>query len=145
MAFTITDQELAVLFRITTDPDGTLPAAQSTAIKFLRAGAEACILAYAPDAPDSVHDTALVRLGGFLYDADPAEIRVTNPMAASGAESVLAMWRKHRIGVIGAADAILPPLPPGQGGNVPDPPGDGHYILTSNDGVLTWVEFPSPS
>ena len=144
MAFTITDNELAVALRITTDPDTDPDAAIKTTLQFLIATAKAHILHYAPAAPDAVHDGSLVRLVGFLYDVDATDRVALNPLMNSGAASMLQPWRDHRIGVIGAADAILPPTPT-PGGTVPEPPGDGYFILTSDDGALSWVAFPPPS
>jgi len=141
MAFNITDGELAVLFRITTDGTAPLSDAQATTIRYLRAAAEAMILITAPGAPDAVHDGALVRLAGFMYDND-GETRITDMMGVSGARQMLAPWRTHAIGVIGTP-ADTPITPPG-GGVLPPLPGDGTFILQTIDGVLTWVKFPAP-
>lgn len=141
MAFTVTDGQLAVLLRVATD-EATVAAPIALAIKFLSLAAKESITRYAPHAPDEIHDGALIRLAGFLYDQDPTDPITTNPMRTSGAEAMLAPWRVIGVGVLTGDDGE--PLPVPGGGNVPDPPADGHYILTSNEGVLTWVEFPAP-
>lgn len=136
MSFTITNQELAVLFRISTDPEGTIPAAQATALKFLAAGAKSAILTYAPDAPDEIHDLALSRLAGFLYDND-ADTRITNPMQVSGAAALLSQYRVHNVGVIGGED--LAPT-----GGLPAVPSEGTFLLVARDGIRSWFDWPLP-
>lgn len=139
MACTITDAELAVLFRAASDT-ASVPPQIELAVKYVSLTAKALILEYAPDAPDAIHDGSLVRLAGWLYDADPADQGRRPPMEASEAAPMLASWRTHNVGVIESPEE----LKPAQGASVPAPPDDGHYILTSNQGVLTWVEFPAP-
>ena len=140
MAFTITDGELAVMLRVATD-ENAVAAPIALAIRFLAAAAKETITRHAPDAPDEVHDGALIRLAGFLYDQDPTDPVTRNPMDVSGAAALLAPWRTHNAGVITGDESEPVPIPTG---SVPNPPDDGHYILTSNDGVLKWVSFPAP-
>ena len=72
--------------------------------------ASALILRNAPAAPDDIHNEALIRLVGYLWDAPfvPSVGRTVtvNALAASGATALLSPWRSHRAGVVGAtADA----------------------------------------
>lgn len=151
MAFTITDGDLAVAIRIVTDPD-SVPKPVAVAMQYIRALATEQIAVYAPDAPDGAHDGALVRLAGWYYYYEDDSLggavnSPVNPILASGAAAILSQWRVHNAGVIAGDDGPVPgpsPAPPAGPGNVPEPPGDGYFILTSNDGQLTWVAFPPP-
>lgn len=144
MAFTITNAELAVAIRAATD-ETSVTAPVAKAISYIALSAKALIERYAPAAPEPINDQALIRLAGYLYDSDPTDPRAGAPMIVSGAAPLLAPWRNHYLGVIDETGAEIPVIPPGDTGNVPEPPaGDGRYILQSIDGVLTWVSFPAP-
>lgn len=147
MPVTITPETAAVAIRAATDAD-TIPPAVAGTIAVLFPAASAMIEEHAPSAPDAVQDAALVRLLGWMYDADPTDSRVSRAIAVSGAAGILAQWRVHRAGAItetgnGGGPTPTPDPVPG-GGGVPSPPPSGHYILTANDGDLEWVEFPAP-
>ena len=64
----------------------------------------------APNAPDSVHDTAAWMLAGYLYDRPFAGSgdRYANAMRNSGAASVLLPYRTHRAGIVGRGDESTP-------------------------------------
>ena len=118
-------------------------------VKVALAAASQCVVDYAPKAPDAVHDAAVVRLAGWMYDADPSDPQTAQALRVSGAQALLGAYREHRAGAIGLVegpDGPGPsPAPPIPGGDIPAPPDSGHYVLTSNNGVLTWVLFPAPS
>lgn len=140
MAITITAAQVAVAIRAATDVND-VPDVVATVLDILVPAAGAIILEWAPSAPDSVHDASLVRLSGWLYDADPADSRAGQAMQLSGAASLLAPFRAHRAGIIDAPGDVPGSVP---GGGVPTPPASGSFILTSNNGVLTWIAFPVP-
>lgn len=142
MAITITAAQVALAIRAATDPE-EIPEAVSTVLSFLVPAASSIVLAWAPSAPDAVHDAALIRLTGWLYDADPADGRSGQAMQLSGAASLLAPFRVHRAGIIDTPDDGPAPAP-APGGGVPAPPSAGNFILTSNNGELSWVAFPLP-
>ena len=96
MAVTITAIQLAAAMRI---GDGLTPLEEPQAgvIDRILASATAMVESYAPDAPESVQNEAVIRLGGFLYDAPPgASMRFSNPFSDSGAQALLARFRVVR-------------------------------------------------
>lgn len=140
MAVTITQGELAVAIRAATD-EAAVPAPVATVISFLAPAAAAMIIEYAPNAPDDVHNLAMIRLCGWLFEADPTDSRISRAMEVSGAQGILSRWRSHTLGIVvesgsaGTSPASgLPPLP-----------ADGNFILASDDGRLVWVAFPKPA
>ena len=140
MAVTLTPADVAVAIRAATATDA-VPAPVTTVLGFLVPAASALVLDYAPTAPDAVHNGALIRLAGWLYDSDPADPAVGRALQVSGAASLLAPYRQHRAGAVGAATPVPTPAP---GAGIPPPPPEGHYILTVTNGVLGWIEFPRP-
>lgn len=102
MAVTRTVTQLAADLRI---GDGTTAPAGAVAVVLQRidATARALVVAYAPDAPDEIHDEAYVRLAGWLYDQDPSGSNPGGPaaMRASGAASLLNSYKVRRAGLIG--------------------------------------------
>ena len=145
MPATLTVGQVAVAIRAATDPDMVPPAIAAILDCLVPAG-KALVEGYAPGAPDAVLDAALIRVVGWLFDADPAETRTRNPMQVSGATAILSSWHIQRAGLVmgDTAPAVVVPTPPAGGGNVPDPPGDGNFILTSDNGEFVWVMFPKP-
>lgn len=143
MAFTLTDAQVAVIIRAATDINTVSPVVSLT-LKCLIDASKDMITRQAPSAPDSVMDAALVRLTGYLYDNDPSDpgTRGVDPLSQSGAGAILAQWRVHRAGIIDPTTATIGPEP--SGGELPPLPPNGHFILTTDDGVLVWVEFPAP-
>ena len=143
MAVTITNAEIAVAIRAAATAD-SVPAPIATVLSFLAPAATAMILHYAPDAPDAMHNAALIRLAGWLYDADPTDSRISDALTVSGAANLLSQWRAHRAGIITATGET-----PGGGGiptgaGLPPLPETGHFILTVDNGALKWVAFPPP-
>ena len=61
---------------------------------------------HAPDAPDVVHNEAVFRMSGYIYDRPfaSAETRFSNGIRNSGAASVLLPYRVHRLGLSGGDD-----------------------------------------
>ena len=143
MAFTITTKQIAVAIRVAIEED-LVDSSILAVLEWIVMSSKEQILAYAPHAPDAVHNLALVRLSGYIYEVDPTDqFQSDNPLSNSGATALLAQWRIHNAGVITGDDAAPAPVPL-PAGSIPNPPDDGHYILTSNEGVLTWVSFPAP-
>ena len=76
--------------------------------------ASARVLRYAPDAPDEIHNEAVIRLAGYLAQSDYGGIseETVGPMTVkrpvnhaamfrnSGAAGLLAPWRTHRAGSV---------------------------------------------
>ena len=93
MAVTISVIELAASLRL---GDGVANVAepQLSVLNRILAAASAMVVAYAPSAPDAVHDEATSRLAGYLYDAPPGfSTRMSNPLQDSGAQALLARFR----------------------------------------------------
>jgi hypothetical protein len=75
--------------------------------------AKALVLRYAPDAPDAIHDEAVIRTVGYLFDRSPAlqdrrsdGIDVSqapgqiSALRHSGAMALLSPWKVRRAGAI---------------------------------------------
>lgn len=144
MSFSITNSQVAVAIRAAPDVDNVPPSIEIV-LEYLISASKAIITKYAPAAPNDVQNMALIRLVGYLYDND-ADNNVsrssasTNSLQFSGAASLLSQWRVHRAGVIETEASIEP----AQSGVLPPLPGEGNFILTNNNGLLTWVKFPEP-
>ena len=105
MAVTLTDEQLAAAIGSESFPQVTAR---------VLATAEAVVLDYAPDAPDAIHNEAVVRFAGYLYGSDYGGIRsqelgpqriefVTNHAAMfrnSGAAALLTRYKHRRAGAI---------------------------------------------
>jgi len=149
MPVAISQVQATIAIRAATS-EATIAAPVAETVGLLWPAAIAAVEAFAPDAPDSVLNVAAVRLLGWLYDSDPAESAQGRALQASGAAPLLAQWRIHRAGAIGAAAAASPtptptPTPTPSGGELPPrPTGAGRFILVFDNGVLTWAAFPSP-
>jgi len=141
MAVTITNAELAVAIRAAATEDD-IPAPVAAVLSFLAAAAAALVIDYAPKAPDAMHNAAVIRLAGWMFDADPTDSTVGRALQVSGAGPLLARWREQRAAAVTAGQAS-PIAPAGTG--IPLPPVSGSYILTTNNGVLSWIEFPLPA
>lgn len=141
MPVTITVEQAAVAIRATTDA-GTIPAPVAMTLGFLFPAAVALVTEYAPAAPNDVLNAAAIRLTGWLYDADPTDPQIGRAMQVSGATALLGRWRVHRAGAVGTVDAEPVPVPAGSG--LPPVPDDGTFILSVQNGVLTWLKFPVP-
>ena len=105
MAITLTAAQL-------TTRTGALPADAPG----LLAAVSELVMKYAPDAPDTLQNEAVVRLGGYLATADYGAVveqefgssavrhrYVVNHAAmftSSGAAAILAPWRVRRVGAV---------------------------------------------
>lgn len=69
----------------------------------IAATARVMVVAYAPAAPDEIHNESYARLAGWLFDADPSGSVPGGPTAlrSSGAASLLGPYKVRRGGVIG--------------------------------------------
>ena len=143
MAVTITVPQAALAIRAITDTT-QLSGPVLQVLDYLFPAARELVLAHAETAPDAIHNAALVRVLGWLYDSDPSEGVPGQALRSSGAASILAQWRNHRAGVITGGEATITPATPGTGTELPPFPGPGNYILAVDNGVLRWVEFPIP-
>ena len=147
MAFSITDTELAIAIRAIPNADTPVPAGIALTLRYMSLSAKEMITKYAPGAPIPVSDLALIRLTGYFYDQDPnpdfsRPASSSNALQYSGAASVLSQWRVHRAGAIDVPTTT--PATPSSGSGLPPLPPSGNYILTSEGGVLAWVQFPAP-
>ena len=101
MAVTITRAQLAARIRLgrtQTELDET---------DELLAYATEAVTHHAPDAPDVVHNEAVYRLAGYIYDRPfaSADTRFANAFRNSGAASALLPYRNHRAGVATSTDS----------------------------------------
>lgn len=101
MAVTITVEELRAALRLN---DSTEETAEVTR---LLAYATEAVVKHAPNASDVVHDEAVRRLVGHLFDQPEASRSdaYANAMRNSGAARILLPYRIHRAGYAGAVEA----------------------------------------
>ena len=93
MSVTITAIQLAAALRI---GDGVAPLEEPQAgvLNRILASATALIESYAPQAPESIMNEAVIRVSGFLFDSPPGGgARFANPLSDSGAQALLARFR----------------------------------------------------
>lgn len=103
MAVTLTRGQLAVAIRLATAETDTLQTGQAAVLDRLLAVATAAVEKYAETAPAEVQNEAAIRFAAWLFDTDPSEVRRTaSPLIASGAASLLASYRTHRL--VGVAE-----------------------------------------
>ena len=97
MAVTITRADLAKRLRM-----GRTETERNEADNLLAYASEA-VTRHAPDAPDVVHNEAVYRLSGYVYDRPFASVatRFANAMRNSGAAAALLPYRVHRAGSTG--------------------------------------------
>ena len=138
MAANLTVAQVAVAIRAVPD-GGSIPQTVTDVLDILVPAAAAIVEAYASGAPTAVANAALVRLTGWLWDSDPADTSTGRALQNSGAAALLAQWRRQRAGALVPPAAVAPVAP---GAGIPEPPGEGHFILSAKDGGLAWVEFP---
>ena len=95
MAVTITRADLAARIRLGRTPTELLETDQ------ILAYATEVVTKHAPDAPDVVHNEAVFRLAGYIYDRPfaSADTRFSNVLRNSGAASALLPYRMHGAGV----------------------------------------------
>ena len=104
MAVTLTVAELLAALRMGSSTEETAEATR------LLAYASGAVVKYAPDAPDTAHNEAAIRVAGYLFDQPFAsrDSAYANALRNSGAASILLAYRVHRAGSVGNAvsDAI---------------------------------------
>ena len=95
MAVTILRAQLAARLRL-----GRTPTELDETDQLLAYSTEA-VTRLAPNAPDVVHNEAVYRLAGYIYDRPfaSADTRFSNAMRNSGAASALLPYRQHRLGL----------------------------------------------
>ena len=97
MAVTLTIQRLAYSMRLVADITEVVEEPIAGVLSDLLGAASALAIQYAPNAPDAVHNEAVTRLVGFLYDVPPGANRPSiNPMRNSGAMALLSSFRVQR-------------------------------------------------
>ena len=94
MAVTLDAVGLAAALRVGDTPEET-----SEVTRLLGYAAEA-VVQHAPDAPDVVHNEAVIRLAGYAMDRPTASrgSSYANVLRNSGAASALLPYRVHRAG-----------------------------------------------
>ena len=100
MAVTLTVPELLAALRL-----GETEAETAQATRLLSYSSLA-VEKHVPEAPDAVHNEAVIRLSGYLFD-QPFSTRgaaFTNSIRNSGASAILLPYRIHRAGTV--ADAV---------------------------------------
>ena len=104
MALTDEQKTITVAIGLATDVDN-IPGPVAATLEILLPAADQLIETYAPDAPQAVKRAALVRLGGWLYDAPPADAKVGGrAMQSSGAVNLLSSYRPVGVTAIEEAD-----------------------------------------
>ena len=94
MAVTLDVAALAAALRVGDTPEETVEVTR------LLAYATTAVIKWAPDAPDVVHDEAVIRLAGYAMDRPTASrgSPYSNVLRNSGAASALLPYRIHRAG-----------------------------------------------
>ena len=97
MAVTIKQAELSDALRL-----GASDAETAQATRLLSYSSLA-VERHAPKAPDAVHNEAVIRIAGYLFDQPNAGRGAVyaNAMRNSGASSILLPYRVHRAGSVG--------------------------------------------
>lgn len=104
MAVTLTRAQLAVELRLATSETDTIAAGIAAVLDRALAAATALVTEYAPDAPDALHNEAVVRVAARLYDESGSEARGGNPFVQSGAAHLLSRHRARTATVPAAAE-----------------------------------------
>ena len=99
MAVTITQSDFQTELRLANSLEERTLAAR------LLGYVSVAVVKYAPDAPDVVHNEAVVRLGAYLYDQPSAGMgdRYANALRSSGAARAMLPWKAHGAGIPSAA------------------------------------------
>lgn len=104
MAVTISRQELQAAMRVEgADSDTSV---ESVEVARVLATTTALVERHAPDAPDAIHNEAVVRASSWAYDMPAAQrAAVGDILRNSGALALMLPWRVYRAGTTGAAVA----------------------------------------
>ena len=100
MPISITVPTTLLAIRATASESNIAPQIYATGLVYFNA-ARSMIERYAPLAPDSVQDAAMVRLVGWMWDSPTTDSFSNKAMMHSGAASILSQWREHSVGIIG--------------------------------------------
>ena len=94
---TIDASALASAIRVGDTPEETAEVTR------LLATATELVTRHAPDAPDAMHNEAMIRVAGYLFDMPQAArgAGFADVMRNSGAGALLLPWRIHRAGSTG--------------------------------------------
>ena len=81
---------------------GDTPEETAEATRLLATATE-LVTRHAPDAPDAMHNEAVIRVAGYLFDMPQAArgAGFADVMRNSGAAALLLPWRVHRAGSTG--------------------------------------------
>ena len=139
MAVTLTVPELLAALRL-----GETEAETEQATRLL-AYATVAVEKHVPEAPDAVHNEAVIRLSGYLFD-QPFSTRgaaFTNSIRNSGASAILLPYRIHRAGSVEGAVAAAQEAVGTPGNPVTDVSVAGSAItITFADGTTRDEELP---
>ena len=138
MVVTITRANLAQRIRL-----GRTQAELDEAEELLTYATEA-VTHHAPDAPDVVHNEAVYRLAGYIYDRPFASVgtRFSNALHNSGAASALLPYRVHRLGLSGDDDTSTAPATAAANAITGLSIVGGNIVLTFGDGSTVDVPLP---
>ena len=138
MAVTITRADLAARIRLGRTPT------ELTETDQILAYATEVVTKHAPDAPDVVHNEAVFRLAGYIYDRPfaSADTRFSNVMRNSGAASALLPYRQHRLGLSGEDDAGTSPQTAAGNAITGLEIVGGNIVVTFGDGSTENVPLP---
>lgn len=90
----ITVQNLFEALRIGEGAD--IPPAIDTILARHLATANALVNSYAPNAPDTIKDSAVIQIAAWLFDVPPVLSVTRSPLITSGAASLLTRYRARR-------------------------------------------------
>ena len=138
MAVTILRAQLAARLRL-----GRTPTELEETDELLAYATEA-VVRLAPDAPNVVHNEAVYRLAGYIYDRPFASVdtRFSNAMRNSGAASALLPYRQHRLGLSGEDTAASSPATAAGNAITGLEIVGGNIIITFGSGATENVPLP---
>ncbi len=130
MAVTILRAQLASRLRL-----GRTPTELEETDELLAYATEA-VTHHAPDAPDVVHNEAVYRLCGYVYDRPFSSVgeRFSNAFRNSGAAAALLPYRQHRLGLSGSDDTATAPATAAANAITGLAIVGGNIVLTFGDG-----------
>ena len=138
MAVTLTAEELAAALRL---GDSTEEMAE---VAFILAYATQTVTRHVADAPDAVHNMAVRRLAGHLFDQPEAGRgdAYANGLRNSGAASMLLPYRIHRAGFAGDEPAASSPATAAANAITGLEIVGGNIVVTFGDGSMEDVPLP---
>jgi len=137
MALTVTDYSIAIRASTAAPAEPIL-----SLVTRLKGLTDAAVARYAPAAPEAVRDEASVLMGGYLWDGPQTQFGgspSSNALRHSGAASILAPYRVHSAGIIGASQGAGAPVAPGDGAlRLPDAAPDAEARAGIADTIRSW-------